>query len=95
MPWSRNRSRASHYGADHARARRAAAAAHQPTDPCTRCGHPLGPMGRWLHLDHSDDRRSYLGFAHGAPCPWCRKRCNQSAGAREGRRRQEIPRLRW
>jgi hypothetical protein len=35
-------------------------------------------MGRWLHLDHSDDRFRYIGFAHGASRPWCGKRCNQA-----------------
>ena len=95
MPWSTNRPRSSDYGAAHAKARKAAAAQHDPSDPCTRCGHPLGPMGRWLHYDHAPDRQSYLGFAHGAPCPWCGKRCNQVAGAKAGRARQTTSRLRW
>jgi hypothetical protein len=75
------------YGAEHAKARRLAAQAHKPTDPCSRCGHALGPMGSWLHYDHNDQRTSYLGFSHGRyPCPVCRKRCNLRAGARKGAR---------
>lgn len=100
MPWSRNRPRSAEYGTAHAKARKAAAARHQPTDPCTRCGHPLGPMGRWLHYDHADNRGAgYLGFAHGSPCPYCRRRCNQRAGAQQGARtanaRRRATRLTW
>ncbi len=76
MPWSSNRPRSASYGTAHAKARREAAVRHHPEDPCTRCGHPLGPMGRWLHYDHSDDRSGYLGFAHA--------RCNWEAGAAKG-----------
>lgn len=87
MPWDRNRPRSASYGSEHAKARKAAAERHDPSDPCTRCGHPLGPMGQWLHYDHSPDRQSYLGFAHA--------RCNVRAGARTGRARQEVSSLRW
>ena len=73
------------YGQDHRRARRERAALHHPLDPCVRCGHPLGPMGSWLHLDHTADRTGWLGFAHGSsPCPICGVRCNLSAGVRAG-----------
>jgi hypothetical protein len=95
MPWDRSRPRSSAYGSAHAKARKAAAARHSPADPCTRCGHALGPMGPGLHLDHSDDRSYYLGFAHGSPCPTCRVRCNVRAGAKAGRERQNIRRLSW
>ena len=95
MPWDRNRPRSTAYGSAHTKARQAWAARHTPSDPCTRCGHELGPMSAALHLDHSDDRRTYLGFAHGSPCPVCRIRCNQSAGARAGRARQTSSPLRW
>lgn len=84
------------YGNDHMKARARAARHHQPTDPCARCGHPLGPWGSWLHLDHSADRTDYLGVSHGSrPCLVCGERCNLVAGAREGRRRQLRPTLRW
>jgi hypothetical protein len=76
------------YGAEHKQARKQAAAAHHPSDPCSRCGRPLGPMGPWLHLDHTADRTSYLGFSHGVPC-------NVTAGARAGRARQNVTRLKW
>ncbi len=36
--------------AAHQKARKTWAARHRPTDPCARCGQPLGPMGPWLHL---------------------------------------------
>lgn len=94
MAWSTSRPRSAAYGSEHAKARKAAAARHDPSDPCTRCGHPLGPMGRWLHYDHNASRTGYLGFAHGAPCSWCRKRCNQVAGAKAGRARQNVIRMR-
>lgn len=68
------------YGAEHQKARRAAAALHDETDPCARCGLELGPMGPHLHFDHDGDRSDYIGFSHA--------RCNIVAGAREGRRRQ-------
>lgn len=35
--------------------------------------------GQPLHLDHTDDRTGYLGFAHAA--------CNRKAGARKGARK--------
>ena len=66
------------YGSQHQKARKAAAARHHPSDPCTRCHQPLGPMSPDLHLDHTDDRRGYLGFA-------CAD-CNRKAGARKGNR---------
>jgi hypothetical protein len=90
MPWDRSRPRSDSYGSAHAKARAAAAKRHQPTDPCTRCGHPLGPMGRWLHYDHSDDRTHYLGFAHGTPCPYCGKSCNVRAAALKANARRKA-----
>ena len=39
---------------------------------CSRCGEPIHPGHPW-HLDHADDRRSYLGPAHAA--------CNLRAAA--------------
>lgn len=87
------------YGSAHQKARAAAAARHHPTDPCARCGHALGPMGPWLHLDHTADRSAYLGFSHGSiPCPVCKRKCNLRAGAQEGKARQSGTRpdtLRW
>jgi hypothetical protein len=87
MPWDRSRPRSTDYGPAHTKARAEAAAVHDPTDLCTRCGQPLGPMGRWLHYDHLDDRSGYAGFAHA--------RCNVVAGAQAGRARQDVARLRW
>lgn len=72
------------YDGNHARARKAAAAKHQPDDPCTRCHKPLGPMGPWLHYDHTDNGVGYLGFAHAA--------CNRRAGAIAGNRAQQHTR---
>ena len=70
------------YGTEHQKARRVAAAQHRDTDPCVRCGEPLGPMGPDLHYDHNDDRSGYLGFAHGV--------CNSREGARRGGRVSRI-----
>ena len=70
------------YGSAHIKARAMAAAKHQPTDPCVRCGKALGPMGPWLHYDHNAARTAYLGFAHAS--------CNRRAGARVGQKRQQA-----
>lgn len=98
MSFARGKGRGSKYGAQHQAERRARAAGHQPTDPCVRCGHPLGPMGPHLHLDHAE-HGGYLGFSHGGRCPICRKRCNVSAGASKGARttnaRRRTSPLRW
>ena len=80
------------YGTAHAKARAAAAARHNPADPCVRCGKRLGPMGPWLHYDHNAARTGYLGFSHAS--------CNVKAGAKVGRSRQTkskigATRLRW
>jgi hypothetical protein len=74
MAWSGSRgvnTTAAGYGNSHQKLRAALAKRHQPTDPCVRCGHALGPMGPWLHLDHNDARTGYLGFSHGRRCNVC------------------------
>lgn len=96
MPWSTSRPKSAQYGWDWQKTRAAWAARHQPWHRCTRCHHPLGPMGPHLHLDHDDhDRTVVRGFAHGTPCPICRVRCNVRAGAVKARRQQTRSRLRW
>lgn len=87
MPWDLARPASADYGVTHRKARAQWAATHDPADQCIRCGMPLGPMGPGLHLDHSDDRTHYTGFAHAA--------CNVRAGARAGRARQNVTRLTW
>jgi hypothetical protein len=74
------------YGNDHAKARKAALAAYQPTDPCCLCGRSLGTNTRGIHLDHHP-HGGYRGLAHA--------RCNVKDGARRGRARQDSTRLRW
>jgi hypothetical protein len=65
---------------------------HKPTDPCSRCGHALGPIGSWLHYDHTDSSDGYLGFSHGSrPCPVCGRRCNIRAGAQKANRNSRRP----
>ena len=44
---------------------------------CTRCGLSIDPLEPW-DLDHTEDRRGYLGLAH--------RRCNRSAGGVKGNR---------
>lgn len=103
MTWSRVKPRSQVHGSSHATARKQWALRHHEDDPCVRCGHALGPMGPWLHLDHDDyDKTRYRGFAHGsAPCPVCKKRCNLRAAALLGNARQKRERtnvastLRW
>ena len=76
FPKSKASSAARGYGSEHQklRAKLLPAAYGQP---CTRCGRPLRP-GQDLHLDHTDDRTGYAGFAHAS--------CNRKAGARKGAR---------
>jgi hypothetical protein len=51
---------------------------------CCRCGEPIKPSDEW-HLDHSDDRRGYLGVAH--------KLCNlRAAGLKQQELRREQER---
>jgi len=59
------------YGREHKVARAKYVAAHQPTDPCARCGGLLGADISVLDLDHTDDRTGYLGLSHQA--------CNRSS----------------
>lgn len=85
MTWQRTKPRAQVHGSAHAKARKQWAAQHDPSHPCVRCGRPLGPMGKWLHLDHHDlDKRMYLGFSHAA--------CNLRAAGQLGRQRQKFGR---
>lgn len=86
MTWSRVKQRSDLYGTAHRKERDRRAALHDPTDPCVRCGRPLGPMGPWLHLDHDDvDKQMYLGFSHG-------RACNLRAAGSLGRARQKAQR---
>ena len=87
MPWSSTRPRSSDYGSAHTKARKVWAAAHDPSHLCTRCRHPLGPMGKWLHLDHTPSRDGYAGFAHA--------RCNVRAGALTANARSKARRGGW
>jgi hypothetical protein len=61
------------YGAEHQRLRRTAIATMKPGTPCGRCRQPMW-RDQALDLDHSDDRRRYVGLAHAS--------CNRRAGAR-------------
>ena len=85
MTWDRYKPRGAEHGWAHAKNRKTWAAQHHDTDPCVRCGQPLGPMGRWLHLDHHDwDKTQYYGFSHA--------QCNMSAGGRRGNAVQHAAR---
>jgi hypothetical protein len=48
--------------------------------PCARCETRIQPGDDW-HLDHSDDRTTYLGPSHA--------RCNDSAGGKARHREQQ------
>ncbi len=52
------------YGTAHQRLRAHLVATSKPTDPCWRCGQPLGPDPTKLHLGHTDDRTGYMGLEH-------------------------------
>jgi hypothetical protein len=52
------------YGAAHYRAReRLTPLVEAGLVDCARCGERIQPAESW-HLDHADDRRSYLGPSH-------------------------------
>ena len=80
----------------HRKGRAAAIARHRDTDPCPRCGHPLGPAygmrlvktrrtveyGSLLDYDHNGQRTGYLGLSHHL--------CNRAAGGRTAIRNATI-----
>jgi hypothetical protein len=69
--------RAQYISPEHREGRKRALATAKPTDLCPRCKLALGPIRPdQLDYDHNDDRTGYQGLAH--------KRCNRSAGARNG-----------
>lgn len=59
------------YGHPHQRLRKALLPG-MPGSKCTRCGEVLKASDQ-VDLDHTDDRRGYLGWAHAS--------CNRRAGA--------------
>jgi hypothetical protein len=78
------RTTAGGWGAQHQRLRRQwARLVATGTVACARCGDLIAPSARW-HLDHADDRNSYLGPSHA--------KCNvQAAGWKTGRRMASYP----
>lgn len=79
------------WGSSHQKLLKAALAAWQPGDPCTKCGRPMWqrwritPTGRRvsaIHLGHTDDRTGYEGLQH--------DRCNTSDGASRGNRARTM-----
>jgi hypothetical protein len=83
MSWSKARPVATakakaEYGSQHKKLR-AQLLPQAYGQPCSRCGRPMLP-GQALHLDHTDNRLSYLGFSHTA--------CNLKAAAKKARRIQ-------
>ncbi len=59
------------YGPPHQALRREALANYAPSDPCPRCGKPLGDDPTLLDLGHGPGQRGYNGLEHA--------RCNRSA----------------
>lgn len=90
MPWDRSRPSPEKrgYGAEHRKARAAAIAQLERAGVGICCigGEPIYP-GQSLHLDHTPDRTAYRGLA----CA----RHNRSDGAKRGRARQNVTRLKW
>jgi hypothetical protein len=75
-------SRPGAYTSEQKTLRRALLAVYAPTDPCWRCGRPLGPDPSLIDLGHRDDRSGYAGLEH--------SKCNREAGARLGNRRRRA-----
>jgi hypothetical protein len=74
------------YDSEHAAVRRALLATYEPTDPCARCGRPLGGDPSRIDLGHRDDAPGWSGLEHA--------RCNRQAGARLGNARRRARRQR-
>jgi hypothetical protein len=74
------------YDREHQAVRRALLAASTPATPCWRCGFPLGPDPRRIHLGHRDDGPGWAGLEH--------ERCSTAAGARKGNERRRLRRER-
>jgi hypothetical protein len=72
------------YAGPHRSIRRALLAVSAPSDPCWRCGLPLGDDPAKIHLGHRDDRASYAGLEH--------KTCNEQAGGQLGAARRRAKR---
>jgi hypothetical protein len=89
MPWARSRPSADKrgYGTEHRKARAAAIAQLERAGVGICCigGERIYP-GQALHLDHTPDRNAYRGLA----CA----RHNRSDGAKRGRARQNVIRMR-
>jgi hypothetical protein len=89
MPWAKSRPSADKrgYGNEHRKARAAAIAQLERAGVGICCigGEPIYP-GQALHLDHTPDRTGYRGLA----CA----RHNRSDGAKRGRARQNVIRMR-
>jgi hypothetical protein len=71
------------YGPEHQRLRRELLP-HAYDTPCCLCG-DLMLVGQKLHLDHTEDRTDYRGFAHAE--------CNVREGARRGAEALRVKRL--
>jgi hypothetical protein len=54
------------YNAEHQRLRAQLVATYLATDPCPRCGLPLGPDPSLLDLGHTEDRTAWTGLEHRA-----------------------------
>jgi len=77
------------YGAQHRRLRREVAPAVASGQArCCRCGERIEPWQDW-HLDHADDRRSYLGVAHAE----CNRRAGAILGSNRRRHRRRMTRM--
>jgi hypothetical protein len=74
------------YDSEHQAVRRALLAVYEPTDPCARCGRPLGGNPSRIDLGHRDDGPGWSGLEH--------SRCNRQAGARLGNARRRARRER-
>ncbi len=57
----------------HERIRRYLLSQYQASDPCARCGLPLGDDPSQIDLGHTDDRLGYRGLEHA--------KCNRSGKA--------------
>jgi hypothetical protein len=64
------------YDREHEAIRLALLAAASASDPCWRCGQPLGRDASKIDLGHRDDGPGWAGLEHA--------RCNRQAGAKKG-----------
>ena len=59
-------------------------------EPCVRCNHVL-QEGERVALEHSNDRRRYIGWSHLSACRVCGVKCSSSHGGKLSQAGRPVP----